>query len=199
VIDPDCNNGYKSLGIGLQSPCRYAAANPQEALLRSGDVRRPRKVLIHRVHACKMSSNGPAHSAAIPQIRGESPSGGLRIGFRSHLGTLIATFGRAGGLEGFAAALSAHTNNDLWNLLPADPQMNREKGDSLPTSGLLKRRRDVILNYWDVIRRANPQRFEHEITRFAGNKAPDPLWCFMAMVESVEATALQRGCERWEP
>ncbi len=31
-------------------------------------------------------------------------------------------------------------NNDLWNLLPANPQVNRDKGDRLPTNALLKRR-----------------------------------------------------------
>ncbi len=59
-------------------------------------------------------------------------------------------------------------NNDLWNLLPANPQVNRDKGDRLPTNALLKRRRDVILRYWDVLHEANPKRFEHEVNRLSG-------------------------------
>jgi CRISPR/Cas system Type II protein with McrA/HNH and RuvC-like nuclease domain len=71
-------------------------------------------------------------------------------------------------------------NNDLWNLLPANPQVNRDKGDSLPTNALLKRRRDVILSYWHALHGATQKRFE-------------------VVVEAVEVTALQRGCLRWEP
>jgi hypothetical protein len=90
-------------------------------------------------------------------------------------------------------------NNDLWNLLPADPHVNRDKRDSLPTHGLLKRRREAILGYWNVLHRTNPVRFEHEICRLAGTRPLDLSNSFNAMLESVEVTALQRGCLRWEP
>ncbi len=90
-------------------------------------------------------------------------------------------------------------NNDLWNLLPADPHVNRNKGDSLPTHALLKRRREAIMFYWDVLRRANPVRFENEVNRLSGTKTPDLSQSFNVVVESVEVTALQRGCLRWEP
>ncbi len=90
-------------------------------------------------------------------------------------------------------------NNDLWNLLPADPHVNRNKGDSLPTHSLLKRRREAIMFYWDVLRRANPVRFENEVNRLAGTKTVDLSQSFNVVVESVEVTALQRGCLRWQP
>jgi hypothetical protein len=90
-------------------------------------------------------------------------------------------------------------NNDLWNLLPADPLVNREKGDSLPTHALLKRRREAIVGYWDVVHRANPVRFEHEVGRLAGAKHLNLSNCYDIVLEPVEVTALQRGCLRWEP
>jgi len=90
-------------------------------------------------------------------------------------------------------------NNDLWNLLPAAPRVNRDKGDSLPTNALLKRRKDMIVSYWDALHHANPRRFEHEATRFAGIRELDLSKTFNVMLESVEVTALQRGCLRWEP
>jgi SAM-dependent methyltransferase len=41
----------------------------------------------------------------IPQIRGESAGGHLRIGFRRQIENLITAFDRSGGLDGFAIAL----------------------------------------------------------------------------------------------
>jgi hypothetical protein len=90
-------------------------------------------------------------------------------------------------------------NNDLWNLLPADPRVNRDKRDSLPTNNLLKRRREAIMGYWSVLHRSNPVRFEHEISHLAGTRDLDLSNSFNVMLESVEVTALQRGCLRWEP
>ncbi len=90
-------------------------------------------------------------------------------------------------------------NNDLWNLLPAARRVNREKADRLPTSNLLKRRKDTILSYWEAMLQANPVRFENEAGRFAGTRQLDLATTFHVMLESVEVTALQRGCLRWEP
>lgn len=41
--------------------------------------------------------------------------------------------------------------SDLWNLMPADPQVNRRhKRDRLPSEGVLHRARDRILHWWDA-------------------------------------------------
>ena len=90
-------------------------------------------------------------------------------------------------------------NNDLWNLLPAAPRVNREKADRLPTSNLLKRRKDTIVSYWEAMHQANAIRFENEAGRFAGTRQLDLAKMFLVMLESVEVTAFQRGCLRWEP
>lgn len=90
-------------------------------------------------------------------------------------------------------------NNDLWNLLPAAPSINREKGDRLPTNSLLKKRKDIILTYWEALHRAIPTRFANETVRFTASPILNLTKAFGVMLESVEVTALQRGCLRWEP
>jgi SAM-dependent methyltransferase len=90
-------------------------------------------------------------------------------------------------------------NNDLWNLLPAAAAINRAKADRLPANSLLKKRKSVILDYWDALHQANPTRFERETSRFTATHGFDLSRVFAAMMEAVEVTALQRGIDRWEP
>ncbi len=89
-------------------------------------------------------------------------------------------------------------NNDLWNLLPTTRAMNQAKRDGIPTTRLLRHRKDVIVGYWDAVRGANPCRFEHELTRLTGGTSQLEA-AFNLVVEAAEITALQRGCLRWEP
>ncbi len=100
---------------------------------------------------------------------------------------------------------SLRHNNDLWNLLPADPKVNNSKRDMLPTRGLLNKRRDIIKDYWNIIAKSYPARFDYEVKRFTGGSAlldeRNNGWhevLFSAVVEAVEFTAIQRGCGRWE-
>lgn len=90
-------------------------------------------------------------------------------------------------------------NNDLWNLLPAHPKVNNQKRDKLPARELLNSRRDVIIDYWRIIRDAFPVRFDNECRRITGISLGDnwqmPL--FSTVSEAVEVTAFQRGIERW--
>lgn len=90
-------------------------------------------------------------------------------------------------------------NNDLWNLLPADSVVNGQKSDRLPTRQLLQRRRDAIFKCWDASMSAMPERFQFEAAAQTGVAEPGLSELFDVLVESVEVTALQRGCERWEP
>ncbi|HSA15257.1 MAG TPA: HNH endonuclease, partial [Spirochaetota bacterium] len=90
-------------------------------------------------------------------------------------------------------------NNDLWNLLPADPKVNNRKREKLPSRELLKSRRDIILGYWDLIREQYPSRFTNEYRIMTGNPF-NTNWqnsLFSSISEAVEITALQRGVERW--
>ncbi len=43
---------------------------------------------------------------------------------------------------------SLWSNNDLWNLLPAKPSINRSKGDRLPSAKAMGRSKELILNWW---------------------------------------------------
>lgn len=96
-------------------------------------------------------------------------------------------------------------NNDLWNLLPADPKVNNSKRDMLPTRTLLNKRKDIIKDYWSLIAKNYPARFDFEVKKFTGdlvllnerNKEWHEL-LFSAVTEAVEITAIQRGCGRWE-
>lgn len=59
-------------------------------------------------------------------------------------------------------------NNDLWNLLPADPKVNNKKSDRLPSRQLIKKRFDVIQNYWESYRVEFPNLFESQIKKSLG-------------------------------
>jgi hypothetical protein len=96
-------------------------------------------------------------------------------------------------------------NNDLWNLLPAHPKVNKDKSDMLPTRALLNKRKDIIKDYWSLIAGDYPARFDYEVSRFTGDSAllneRNNGWhelLFSAVAEAVEITAIQRGCDRWE-
>ena len=90
-------------------------------------------------------------------------------------------------------------NNALWNLMPAAQTVNRTKSDKIPAREILIRRRGVIAGYWTELERRHPIRFGREALDLAGSGAPDHNTLFDALLEAVEVTALQRGCERWSP
>ncbi len=94
-------------------------------------------------------------------------------------------------------------NNDLWNLFPANPGVNNQKRDKLPTHRLVVRRKECIVNYWEKMHTAYPIRFMAEASAFCGTGRvhaknwENPL--FHALLEAIETTAVQRGIPRWEP
>jgi SAM-dependent methyltransferase len=98
-----------------------------------------------------------------------------------------------------AIPFSLWRNNDLWNLLPTARTVNSRKRDRLPTRPLVRRRRDVILDYWQATRQAFPRRFESESLILTGHDESTLGHLFDVFSECLEVTALQRGCERWEP
>ncbi len=94
-------------------------------------------------------------------------------------------------------------NNDLWNLFPANSKINGNKKDKLPSNILIKKRKDCVVHYWDLIKEKFPARFEYEAEKFGGldlfknNNWENKL--FANFAEAIEITAIQRGVERWEP
>ena len=94
-------------------------------------------------------------------------------------------------------------NNDLWNLLPADPKVNNRKRDKLVTRAVLFERSDDIIRNWKAVRSAMPDRFDFEISQtLLGRNFPEAQWerpALSALAEAVETLAVQRNLERWEP
>ena len=60
-----------------------------------------------------------------------------------------------------------------------------------------------MISYWQILRDNQRNRFDYEVRRFIGNEKFDETngesRVFNHLVETVEYTAVQRGCERWEP
>jgi hypothetical protein len=94
-------------------------------------------------------------------------------------------------------------NNNLWNLLPVTKAVNRQKSDMLPRRDLMLSRKDTMIFYWQILRDRNRNRFDYEARGFIGNRQFDERnWenrVFNHLVEVMEYTAVQRGCERWAP
>ena len=94
-------------------------------------------------------------------------------------------------------------NNDLWNLVPADPKTNSSKSDKLPATALLHDRRSEILLSWECLRAEMPEPFDRQAQHLLGKPlATHGTWktdLFSVMREAIEMTAIQRGVERWQP
>ena len=95
-------------------------------------------------------------------------------------------------------------NNDLWNLMPTSKQVNSRKSNRIVSRAALRRSRDTIIHYWEVLRREGEPRFSTEVGRTLTRG--DATWvtdwrprAFSGLVEHVETLALQRGMERWSP
>jgi hypothetical protein len=54
-------------------------------------------------------------------------------------------------------------NNDIWNLLPATKQVNKDKLDKIPTPEFIEERKPAIKLYWGLLREKYPQQFEREM------------------------------------
>lgn len=102
-----------------------------------------------------------------------------------------------------AIPFSLWKNNDLWNLLPADEKVNKNKKDKLPKREVIKKRQDCIVYYWSLIKEEFPVRFKYETEKIVGKKSYDKNnWenkLFATFAEAVEFTAIQRGVDRWQP
>lgn len=101
-----------------------------------------------------------------------------------------------------AMPFSLWRNNELWNLFPADPAINSNKSDKLPTYVILNRRREAIINYWQGLNDALGEQFSRGAQTLLGRDlfAPNN-WenrLFSRFVEAFEITAAQRGAPRWE-
>ena len=58
---------------------------------------------------------------------------------------------------------SVWKNNDLWNLLPSTPNINRQKLDKIPSPAFIESRKQYISYYWNLIHEFQKERFQKEI------------------------------------
>jgi SAM-dependent methyltransferase/SOS-response transcriptional repressor LexA len=101
-----------------------------------------------------------------------------------------------------AMPFSLWRNNELWNLFPADPAINSQKSDKLPTYVILNRRREAIIDYWQGLNESLGEQFSRGAQTLLGRDSfAHQNWenrLFSRFVEAFEITAAQRGAPRWE-
>ena len=93
-------------------------------------------------------------------------------------------------------------NNDLWNLLPAQSTVNNQKRHKIPSSDILNKRKDSIINYWDVLKSYQEERFFSEIrVSLLGKSDSEPNWqnfAFQQLKKTSEYLINTRGHEAWQ-
>jgi hypothetical protein len=92
-------------------------------------------------------------------------------------------------------------NNDLWNLLPAQSTINNKKRDKIPSIELITNQKDIIIHYWEIIFKAQEQRFLEEIqVTLLGNNCKDN-WqntAFDQLLNTSKYLIETRGYEQWK-
>lgn len=92
-------------------------------------------------------------------------------------------------------------NNDLWNLLPAQPSINNNKRDKIPSFNLITKQKDTIINYWEIICNAQQERFEDEIKVALLGKKSFNNWqndAFNQLLNTSKYLIETRGFEQWK-
>ena len=97
---------------------------------------------------------------------------------------------------------SVWKNNDLWNLLPSNSNINRnQKKDKIPSPILIEKQKDIILNYWNLIFKEQSVRFKKEFQiALLGNLSFDE-WqqnVISQLKESCTYLIENRGFEEWK-
>ena len=92
-------------------------------------------------------------------------------------------------------------NNDLWNLLPSDPKINKKKRDKIPSPKLIEKRRGVILDYWEILNNNQPERFRKELQVALLGGKPFKTWKkngIKQLKSRCEHLISNRGYEEWK-
>jgi hypothetical protein len=90
-------------------------------------------------------------------------------------------------------------NNDSWNLLPASRVANSKKSNKLPSTDLLTKRKDAIIDCWETINDFEAAKFKKEaetLLVLTDNNWQNSL--FSQMSVAIEMTALQRCIARYD-
>jgi hypothetical protein len=83
-------------------------------------------------------------------------------------------------------------------LLPSSKTANNKKSNKLPSVELLRRRKNRIISYWEILFNIDEIKFRKEAETLL--VLPDLNWentLFGQMASSIEMTALQRRVGRW--
>ena len=95
---------------------------------------------------------------------------------------------------------SVWKNNDLWNLLPSQSTTNNQKRDKIPSADLIEKRKDLIIQYWELLHANRPQRFQKEIQVALLGNNPFSNWHKSAINQlqsSCNYLISNRGYEAW--
>lgn len=96
---------------------------------------------------------------------------------------------------------SVWKNNDLWNLLPAAANINHQKRDKIPSPDMIERRKDMIVDYWEIINKNQTNRFRKEFQlALLGNLSFDS-WQQVGinqLKETCDYLISKRGYQVWE-
>ena len=92
-------------------------------------------------------------------------------------------------------------NNDLWNLLPASAKTNNKKRDKIPSPNFIEKRKDSIIEYWEIINKTQTKRFEKEIQVALLGNHPFDNWHQQGidqLKETCDYLISKRGYQSWE-
>jgi SAM-dependent methyltransferase len=84
-------------------------------------------------------------------------------------------------------------NNDLWNLLPTDSQINNQKSDRLPTEQKLKQAKDRIQFWWKNAWLGNTENYQQRFFAEANIALPGLNSDNSSVDDLFEALVMQRG------
>lgn len=96
---------------------------------------------------------------------------------------------------------SIYKNNDLWNLLPSNPSTNKLKLDKIPSLTLIKKQKELIIHYWEIIYQYQTERFLNELQiSLLGNRTKDN-WqqnAFNQLLQTSKYLIETRGYPEWQ-
>jgi hypothetical protein len=96
---------------------------------------------------------------------------------------------------------SVWKNNDLWNLLPSHKKINNAKRNKIPSSSIIEKQKELIIHYWELIKKFNPERFQKEIRLSLLGTNSDSNWQLKAIEQlknSCDYLITTRGYEEWD-
>jgi len=92
-------------------------------------------------------------------------------------------------------------NNDLWNLLPASDRVNFDKKDKIPTPEFIGKRKESIIQSWNLLRKAYANKFDRELAiSLTGPISPGSDWQEIAihkLQEKCQYLIEVRGFDAW--